>query len=141
MQTVLDILERIEPLASADGYDAMKRFLMHPATHFHQSESYGRVTVDAINHAWATRLEMALKKGFEPLPGCKCLVQSLARFPAAAMLNMVVLEGDDQLGAVWFLEATSEPVGFVLGDRAVAMRPAAAKSQDRRSNRGRSEMQ
>lgn len=118
-----DILERIGPLASADGYDAMKRFLKHPATHFHQSQSDGRVTVDAINHAWAARLEIALKKGFEPLPGCKCLVQSLARIPAAAMLNMVVLEGDSQIGAVWFLEATSEPVGFVVGDRATAIRP------------------
>jgi len=103
MLTPLDILGRIEPLASADGYNAIKRFLIHPATHVHESGSEGRVTVKAIDHAWAARLDIALKKGLRPVPGSQHLVRSLANLPATAMLHMVAMEGAGQLGAVWFL--------------------------------------
>ncbi|SEQ88411.1 hypothetical protein SAMN05216548_108197 [Faunimonas pinastri] len=116
MQTPAQILERLKPLSSIEGYDTVDRFLRDPGTYLEESKSDGRVTVKMVDHAWGTRLQIARKKGLRPLPGCEHLVQSLARLPDAMILKVVILLGTSMIGAVWFIEENQEPVGFVVGE-------------------------
>jgi hypothetical protein len=101
----------------------MECFLLDPETRPHSSESDGLVTVKMIDHAWGTRLQILQNKGWKTPIGCEHLVQSLAQFLDTTVLKMVALEGANALGAVWFVERTGEPVGFVLCDRSTAISP------------------
>lgn len=123
MKTPELILERLKPLSSVEGFHEVERFLRDPATRLHYSKSDGRVAVKMIDHAWGARLQIAQDKGRKSVPGCEHLVQSLAYLPEATILKMVVLEGECALGAVWFVEETDEPVGFVVADLSIATRP------------------
>jgi len=126
MEKPAAILERIQPLTAVEGYAAARELLQHPRTHLHEGGTDGRVTVKQIDHAWGTRLDIALKKGLRPVPGCQHLVSELSKLPEETVLETVIFEHENGLGAFWFTERTGKPVGFIVVERTAAL----ATSQD-----------
>jgi hypothetical protein len=113
MHTPRSILAQLRPLSGVNGFDEAEATLSDPATRVSEPTNL-RFTVKRLNFVWGARLKIFQDKGLPAIPGCEGLVQSLARFPEETILKRVALRGVSTLGAVWFVEATDEPVGFVF---------------------------
>lgn len=113
MQTPRSILEQLRPLSGVDGFDEAEAILSDPATRVSEPTNL-QFSVKRLNFVWGTRLNITRDKGLPAIPGCENLVQSLARLPEDTVLKRVALRGAGTLGAVWFVETTDEPVGFVF---------------------------
>jgi hypothetical protein len=115
MVSALDILARIEPLTGSAGFAEAARFLKSSGVRYHIGGGSNTVTASAVAHAWSTRLYIARRKGREPVLGCEHLVTSVTALPKATALEYRIFERGSDIACFWFVEATAEPVGFVVG--------------------------